>query len=229
MSFETRMKPKLNPKLDANNQIANDWYVRATMEAMNEYMQDLEKILRQECCNVRGTATFIVPGSPPYPMTVSVGQKRSAFVPATLRFSFNEVKTAMWCGQFDLCFINLFNLFGNKLANNFRMLKVSPYMAGVVAPATWQTMHWGALGIALVNYARALGKFCTPEKFLAKQSELIENGIKTTFSAPCAVSATVPVGTITMLASGGPASVPPQVMPLPGVFVGCVEASFDAV
>lgn len=229
MSFETRMKPKLNPKLDANNQIANDWYVRATMEAMNAYMHDLEKILKKECCNIRGTATFVVPGSPPYVMTVDVNQKRSAFVPMRLRFSFDEVKTAMWCGQFDLCFMNLFGLFGRKLANNFRMLKVSPYMAGVVSPATWQTMHWEGLGLTLVNYARSLGNKCTPEKFLEKQSKLMEDGIKSTFSAPCGVAGTIPIGRITSLASGGPASVPPQVMPVPGAFAGCVEASFDAV
>lgn len=226
MSFEDKMKPKLNPKGDQEN----DWYIHATTDAMNEYMEELEKTLSKMCLEVFGSALFIVPGTPPYPMTIPVDQNdRAAFIPSKLRFNFDEVKTAMWCNSVELSFINLFVLFGTKLSLNFMALKTSPFIASVTAPPVWVTAHWAGLGAALITYAKSLGDKCTPELFLKKQSELMYQGIQATLTAPCASSGTVPPGGITAIASGPPASVPPQVVPLPGVFTGFVRASFERV
>lgn len=225
MSFEAKMKPKLNPKGDQEN----DWYIKATMEAMNEYMEELEKTLSQYVLRVYGQATFIVPASPPYPyVQVINSNERAAFVPMLLRFTYEEVKNAMWCGNIELSYYNLFTLFGNKLAANFLTVKTSPFIAGATVPPVWTTAHWGSLGFALISYAKSLGKFCTPEKFLAKQSELMYQGIKATIAAPCPCSGTVPPLQIQPLV-GENAVVPANVIPLPGVFVGFVEASFARV
>ena len=196
MSFANFIKPQLNQKTDDQ-----EWYLRAVTNALNNYMTELETKLSVPSQNVTGTT--IVPGTPPVPTPI-VGPI-AYFIPTIQRFTFMEVKTAMWCGVGETSFINLFNLFGTKFALNFVNLQASPVLevAGIV---TVPTVTFAPMAIQLIATAKGIGAAMTPETFADLESQFLAQAI-----------ATIPPIPVPLVGAG--------IIP-PGAFTGVATVSF---
>ena len=64
MLFANHIIPRLGQS--AENQ---DWYVRAMMDSLNEYMQDIETAMNIPQFVIAGVTT--VPGTPPVPVPIT--------------------------------------------------------------------------------------------------------------------------------------------------------------
>lgn len=189
MSLKTFLKPLLNQRTKSD-----DWYVRATLEAMNYYMQELENRLSVPNQNIVGTT--VVPGTPPIPTPISgpIGY----FIPTYQRFNYSEVKSAMWCGDGTRCFVNLFNLFGKKFADNFTNLRANPVLQ-INGMVTIPTATFGHCGTELIETARAIGAAMTPDTFVSIESDFLATAISTIppITVPVTGFGLIPMGTFT--------------------------------
>lgn len=180
MSLQKYLKPLLYQTSDDNQ-----WYLKATTDALNEYLNELVSILSKPCIMVSGVTT--VPGTPPIPTPIT--GNLAYFVPSLQKLTFEEVKTAMWCGDGKQCFINLFNLFGTKFCNTFKILNASPVLnasgMAILLPSTF-----GTCAINMLSEAAAIGSEINPDKFLELESRYLSLAI---------------------------ATIPPQIVPLVGV------------
>jgi hypothetical protein len=167
MSFANYIKPLLNQKTDDQ-----EWYLKAVTNSLNSYMSELETKLSVPTQQVEGTV--IVPGSPP--VTTPLNGIIAYFIPTKQRFTFEEVKSAMWCGNGEQAFINLYNLFGQKFAANFITLQTSPILQ-IIGTVSIPTTNFPTAAINLLNSARAIGSDMTPETFADLESKELENAL----------------------------------------------------
>ena len=193
MSLETFLKPQLNQKTDDP-----EWYIKATMNSLNSFMQELEAKL--SIPNQMITGTTIVPGTPPVPTPIA--GPLAYFLPTFQRITYPEIKTAMFCGDGKQCFINLFNLFGTKFAMNFVTLQASPILQ-IVAVATIPTPTFQECAIELLETANAIGAAMTPEIFVNLESTMLSTAIATIppITVPCAGAGLIPPGAFTGVAT----------------------------
>ena len=124
MSFANKIIPRLGQPADNR-----EWYVNAIWTSLNEYMSDIETALTRPQFVITGTTT--VPGVPPIPTPIiaPVGMVSNKHI----RLSYPEVKSAMWCGDGNLTFPNLFKLFASKLMLNFTNVYSNTIVNGISA------------------------------------------------------------------------------------------------
>lgn len=170
MSLETFLKPMLNNPSSEDG----EWYVKATYQALNLYMTQLESVLSIPNQMVNGVTT--VPSTPPVPTPV-VGQY-AYFMPTRQRFTYPEVKAAMFCGDANLTFPNLFNLFGTKFALNFMNLLAFPVL-NVTGTVILPTTSFMTCANELMLEARSVGAAMTPELFCQLESLYLQMAIQT--------------------------------------------------
>lgn len=192
MSLETFLKPQLYQSAETDP----EWYIKATMNSLNSFMQELESKL--SIPNQMITGTTIVPSTPPVPTPIS--GPLAYFLPTFQRITYSEIKTAMFCGDGRQCFINLFNLFGTKFAMNFVTLQASPVLQ-IVAVATIPTTTFQPCAIELLETANAIGASMTPEIFVNLESTMLSTAIATIppITIPCAGAGLIPTGAFTGL------------------------------
>ena len=218
MSFEQHMKPYINPP--GNPEM--DFYIKGTTKALNKYMEELEDIFGKRQYLVTGTT--ILPNSPPTP--VPVLNNFGYFVPNHVRISESEVKAALWCGDPNMSFINLFTLFGSKMSLNFTRVSSSPkgvvelqsavgtpYVCNSMGIVTMSSAHYAMYGAQLMAAIRALGTALTAEKFLQMESRYLQMAVKSTPPMPAFM-----IGKC--LSNNG--------VVVNGVFTGTLEANFVA-
>ena len=169
MSFKAYMHKYLNPA----GEVKPDFYITATLNALNKYMQEIERMHSGPQYKVSGT--IIYPGTPP--VTVTYSGMTGYWVPKKKRFTYSEVKNALWCGDPNQCFINLFNLIGKKLADNFCVMKGGAIIGQ--AKVTLSVSHFAAVAAMFYARIKVLGAKMTPELFLDTESEYIKKAIKT--------------------------------------------------
>ena len=194
MSLETFLKPQLYQSTETDP----EWYIKATMNSLNSFMQELEAKL--SIPNQMITGTTIVPGTPPVPTPIA--GPLAYFLPTFQRITYPEIKTAMFCGDGKQCFINLFNLFGTKFAMNFVTLQASPILQ-IVAVATIPTPTFQECAIELLETANAIGAAMTPEIFVNLESTMLSTAIATIppITVPCAGAGLIPPGAFTGVAT----------------------------
>ena len=194
MSLETFLKPQLYQSTETDP----EWYIKATMNSLNSFMQELETKL--SIPNQMITGTTIVPGTPPVPTPIA--GPLAYFLPTFQRITYPEIKTAMFCGDGRQCFINLFNLFGTKFAMNFVTLQASPILQ-IVAVATIPTPTFQECAIELLETANAIGAAMTPEIFVNLESTMLSTAIATIppITVPCAGAGLIPPGAFTGVAT----------------------------
>ena len=194
MSLETFLKPQLYQSTETDP----EWYIKATMNSLNSFMQELEAKL--SIPNQMITGTTIVPGTPPVPTPIA--GPLAYFLPTFQRITYPEIKTAMFCGDGRQCFINLFNLFGTKFAMNFVTLQASPILQ-IVAVATIPTPTFQECAIELLETANAIGAAMTPEIFVNLESTMLSTAIATIppITIPCAGAGLIPPGAFTGVAT----------------------------
>lgn len=216
MSFAMWMKPKLNP--DDKTAEDNEWYLKATTEALNSWMDELEIALMMPTLPINGSA--ITPVGVTVPVTVPAG---AYFQPQGLRFTLQEVKDAMWTKDVNTSFINLFDLVADKITSNFNKVIGLPTLIGGCAKPQFITSHFAAYAIQLITWAEAQGaamnadpnsEGITPESFLEQESAQLLAAVK---SIPPMVATVV----------GDPIPATPVMCPA-GVFTGTVGANFAA-
>lgn len=122
MSFANKILPRLGQS--AENE---EWYVNAIWKSLNEYMVDIETAMAKPQFTIAGITT--VPGAPPVqtPVTCMTGQVSNKHI----RLSYPEVKAAMWCGDGNMTFPNLFKLFASKLTKNFTNAYSTTMVTGI--------------------------------------------------------------------------------------------------
>ena len=130
-----------------------EWYVRAIMDSLNEYMQDIETVMNIPQFVIAGVTT--VPGAPPVPVpiTAPVGQVSNKHI----RLSFPEVKSAMWCGDGSQTFPNLFKLFASKLMLNFTNVYSTTIVGGLTAFTFDAVTPFTIMGTAFMTEIMAIG------------------------------------------------------------------------
>lgn len=182
MSFQTFMKPLLNNPSSEDG----EWYVKATHQCLNNYMAELESALSMP--NQMVTGTIVTPSVPP--VTTVIEGNLAYFIPTGQRFTYDEVKGAMFCGNSTLTFINLFNLFGQKFALNFINMQALPVLA-VEGICTLSTASFTKCANDLMSTARSIGRNMTPETFLSIESNYLQMAIKT-----------IPPAVVTLIGAG---------------------------
>jgi hypothetical protein len=203
MSFAAKIKPKLGQSVEDDE----EWYVKAMHEALNNYLADIETAMLRPQFLITGITT--VPGSPPVPVPISapVGQVSNK----RIRLNYQEVKSAMWCGDGSLTFPNLFSLFASKLMLDFTNV-YSTTVVGAQTALLFEAMstykNFGDLFMTEIKAIGATGTM-TPELFHDKMSLYLNNAFN---------------------------SIPPVTMPLFGVgitpsgpFTGSVLVTFQSV
>ena len=130
-----------------------EWYVRAMMDSLNEYMQDIETAMNIPQFVIAGVTT--VPGAPPVPVpiTAPVGQVSNKHI----RLTFPEVKAAMWCGEGSQTFPNLFKLFASKLMLNFTNVYSTTIVGGLTAFTFDAVTPFTTMGNAFMTEIMAIG------------------------------------------------------------------------
>lgn len=130
-----------------------EWYVRAIMDSLNEYMQDIETAMNIPQFVIAGVTT--VPGAPPVPVpiTAPVGQVSNKHI----RLTFPEVKAAMWCGEGSQTFPNLFKLFASKLMLNFNNVYSTTIVGGLTAFTFDAVTPFTTMGTAFMTEIMAIG------------------------------------------------------------------------
>lgn len=185
MAFADFMKPHLNPTKEISKN--EQWYINATCSSLNLWFEQLECVFMLPCLDVMGTVvTWAGVTSPLY------APKMGYFVPKRVRFTEKEVKDAMWCGDPNLSFINLFKLVGDKFSQNFNKAIATPLLIGGQAIPTLITEGFVAAGTALMAWAKSVGMAktgpkMTPEDFLQKESDLLLQAVKTIPPVPAVV------------------------------------------
>lgn len=111
MSFAQKIIPRLGQSVENDA----EWYVKAIHQSLNEYMADIETAMNIPQFLIVGTTT--VPSTPPVPVPISAPVAKVSN--KHIRLTYDEVKAAMWCGDGNLTFPNLFKLFASKLMLNF--------------------------------------------------------------------------------------------------------------
>jgi hypothetical protein len=203
MSFADKIKPKLGQSVEDDE----EWYVKAMHEALNNYLADIETAMLRPQFLITGITT--VPGSPPYPVpiTASVAQVSNKHI----RLNYNEVKAAMWCGDGNLTFPNLFSLFASKLMMDFNNVFSVTIVEATTVLAFEAMSTYNNYGRLFMNEIKAIGASgaMTPEIFHDKMSLYLDTAFK---------------------------SIPPVTMPLFGVgliptgaFTGSVTITFQTV
>lgn len=203
MSFAAKIKPKLGQSVEDDE----EWYVKAMHEALNKYLADIETAMLRPQFMINGITT--VPGSPPYPVPVSspVAQVSNKHI----RLNYQEVKTAMWCGDGELTFPNLFKLFASKLMLDFTNIFSVTIVEGTTALVFEAMSTYNNYARLFMNEIKAIGASgtMTPEIFHDKMSLYLDTAFK---------------------------SIPPVTMPLVGVgliptgaFTGSVTITFQSV
>jgi hypothetical protein len=190
MSLETFLKPQLYQSAETDP----EWYIKATMNSLNSFMQELEAKL--SIPNQMITGTTIVPGTPPVPTPIA--GPLAYFIPTFQRITYHEIKTAMFCGDGRQCFINLFNLFGTKFAMNFVTLQASPILQ-IAAVATIPTTTFQTCAIQLLKTAHSIGAAMNPDTFVNIESKMLSTAIATIppITIPCAGAGLIPPGAFT--------------------------------
>jgi len=148
MSFADKILPRLGQS--AENK---EWYVNAIWKSLNEYMIDIETALAKPQFTITGITT--VPGTPPVqtPVTCKTGivsNKRT-------RLSYPEVKTAMWCGDGNMTFPNLFKLFASKLMLNFKTVYSNAIVTGITEFAFDATTVYSSMANSFMTEIKAIG------------------------------------------------------------------------
>lgn len=148
MLFANHIIPRLGKSADNP-----EWYVRAMMDSLNEYMQDIETAMNIPQFVIAGVTT--VPGAPPVPVpiTAPVGQVSNKHI----RLSFPEVKAAMWCGVGSQTFPNLFSLFASKLMLNFTNVYSTTIVGGLTAFTFDAVTPFTTMGTAFMTEIMAIG------------------------------------------------------------------------
>lgn len=189
MSFATFIKPQLYQKTEDQ-----EWYLKAVTNSLNSYMMELESKLSIPNQQVAGVT--VVPSVPPIPVTIS--GPLAFFIPFGLRFTFEEVKTAMWCGDGTQAFINLFNLFGTKFSANFVNMQALPVL-GVFAVASIPTYTFTQMAIQLMEVAHGIGSGMTPDIFADIESQHLAKAIATIppITIPAVGAGLIPAGSFT--------------------------------
>lgn len=172
MSFKRYMKRYINP----TGEPKSDFYVTATCRALNSYMGELERLHTIPQLYVNGTV--VIPGTPVYTIPI-VNQPIGFWRNNHVRFTPGEVKKAMWCGDPNMSFVNLFELIGRKIQMNFTRMAASPFIIGPDAPIVLNTTHFTAVGAALMAHVKAENKTMNANRFLDLESEYICKAIKT--------------------------------------------------
>lgn len=181
MSFKRYMKRYINP----TGAPKSDFYVTATCRALNSYMGELERVHAVPQLYVNGMT--VIPGTPAYTIPIvnnPVGYWRNNHV----RFTPGEVKKAMWCGDPNTSFINLFELIGRKIQMNFTRMTASSFVIGPDAPIVLNTAHFTAMGAALMAHVKAENKTMNADRFLDLESEYIRKAIKMILPMPIALT-----------------------------------------
>lgn len=216
MSFETHMKPFINPPSGAEP----DFYIKGTTAALNAYLAELEDAFSERRLLVVGAT--VLPFVPP--VTTPVSNSLGYFLPNRVRVTENEVKDALWCGDPTLSFINLFSLFGRKMTANFTKVSSSPrnvaeiqsaaavpYVCNSLGVVALSNSHYAAFASQMIAVVKALGKTLTPEKFLDIESRYLRLAVTATPPSPVLLAGTC-------LSTNG--------VVVNGVFTGTLEASF---
>lgn len=148
MLFANHIIPRLGQSADDQN-----WYVRAMMDSLNEYMQDIETSMNIPQFVITGVTT--VPGAPPVPVpiTAPVGQVSNKHI----RLTFQEVKSAMWCGDGSQTFPNLFKLFASKLMLNFNNAYSTAIVSGLTAFTFDAVAPFTTMGTAFMTEIMSIG------------------------------------------------------------------------
>lgn len=187
MSFEYFMKPLLNQPPDDT-----EWYVRATYTALNSYMEELEHIMEVPKLMVNGT--IVVPGAAATYITGNLAY----FIPIHKTITFQEVKAAMWCGDGTMCFVNLFNLFGKKFVNTFKVLQALPFL-NITASVNIPTNTFEPCALEFLSNVRAIGPSMNPDIFLNLESTYLIKALTTIppITVSCIGSSFTPPGSFT--------------------------------
>lgn len=148
MSFANKILPRLGQS--AENE---EWYVNAIWNSLNEYMGDIETAMARPQFTIAGITT--VPGTPPVPtpVTCMTGQVSNKHI----RLSYPEVKTAMWCGDGNMTFPNLFKLFASKLMLNFTNAYSTTIVTGITGFVFDATTVYSSMGTAFMTEVKTLG------------------------------------------------------------------------
>ena len=148
MLFANHIIPRLGKSADDQN-----WYVRAMMDSLNEYMQDIETAMNIPQFVIAGVTT--VPGTPPVPVpiTAPVGQVSNKHI----RLTFPEVKGAMWCGDGSQTFPNLFKLFASKLMLNFNNAYSTTIISGITGFTFDAVTPFTTMGMAFMAEIMTIG------------------------------------------------------------------------
>lgn len=202
MSFANKIIPRLGQPADNR-----EWYVNAIWTSLNEYMSDIETALTRPQFVITGTTT--VPGVPPIPTPIvaPVGMVSNKHI----RLSYHEVKSAMWCGDGNLTFPNLFKLFASKLMLNFTNVYSNTIVNGISA-FTFD---------ALTPYNTMATAFMGEIKAIAASGNMNANTFHNTLSRylDLAFKAIIPI-TVPFIGAGLTQS---------GPFTGTVTISFQQV
>lgn len=202
MSFANKILPRLGQS--AENQ---EWYVNAIWNSLNEYMGDIETAMARPQFTIAGITT--VPGTPPVPtpVTCMTGQVSNKHI----RLSYPEVKTAMWCGDGNMTFPNLFKLFASKLMLNFTNAYSTTIVTGITGFAFDATTVYSAMANTFMAEVKTLGAAGTmnAQTFHNTFSKYLDLAFK---SLPPVV-----------MSFNGMGQVPP------GAFVGTITIAFQQV
>ena len=187
MSFEYYMKPLLNQPPDDT-----EWYVRATYTALNSYMEELEHIMEVPKLMVNGT--IVVPGA----AATYISGPFAYFIPIHKTITFQEVKSAMWCGDGTMCFVNLFNLFGKKFKQTFITLQALPFL-NITAAVNIPTTTFETCAYEFLSNIKAIGPAMNPDIFLNLESTYLIKALTTIppITVSCIGSSLTPPGTFT--------------------------------
>lgn len=171
MSFADKIIPRLGQQPDNN-----EWYVNAMYQSLNEYMSDIENVMTKPQFIITGITT--IPGTPPIPTPISakVGQVSNKHI----RLTYQEVKSAMWCGDGKMTFPNLFKLFASKLMLNFTTAYSSTVVSGTTAFTFDAITPYTTIGTSFMTEITGLGATgsLTPEIFHNTLSRYLDLAFK---------------------------------------------------
>lgn len=173
-------------------------YIKATHMAINGFLAELETRASIHMMLVNGTTTN-------HTSVVPIIGPLAKFEPLRIRCTYDEVKKALFCGDPNMSFFNLFDLIGSKITKNFSVISINNVViASTTTTLTHSTFKIGAT--SLLAETKVLGATITPDIF----GGLIDKNIKVSLN-------TIPPMIVPIAGSG--------VTP-PGVFTGTVTVSF---
>ena len=193
MSFADKIIPRLGQSVEDDP----EWYVKAMYQSLTEYLIDLERLVDLPTFYINGVTT--VPSTPPVPTPIMapVGKIFST----GSRFTYEEVKAAMWCGDGSLTFPNLFRLFAKNLMLDFTSVYDNT-IVNAMSPLVFDAItSYEAMGNEFMMEMRTVGAAgeMTPEIFhknLSLYLNLAFNSI-VTVTIPMAGMGLVPTGPFT--------------------------------